>query len=126
MRLLSEDDPDKHERTLDLFERAQSGKIDLITSEAIVAETILVLTSARLYGASRETVAQSLLGLLSIHNLHMDHKDIVLAALERYATSRVAFVDCLCIEYALRQASGIVFTYDRGFDLVPDIHRLEP
>jgi predicted nucleic acid-binding protein len=44
VRLLSADNPDKRERTLDLFERAQSGGIDLMTSEAIVAETIFVLT----------------------------------------------------------------------------------
>jgi predicted nucleic acid-binding protein len=126
VRLLSADDPEKQDRTLDLFERAQSGEIDLMTSEAIVAETIYVLTSARLYGASRETVAQSLLGLLSLHSVYLDNKDIVLAALQRFATSRFSFADCLCIEHARRHTAGMVFTYDRGFDRVPDIRRLEP
>lgn len=126
MRLLSADDSEKQDRTLDLFERAQLGEIDLMTSEAIVAETIFVLTSARLYGASRETVAQSLLGLLSIQGLYLDNKDIVLAALQRFAASRFAFADCLCIEHALRQTAGRIFTYDRGFDRVLDIRRLEP
>lgn len=126
MRLLSADDPEKQERTLDLFERAQSGEIDLLTSEAIVAETVFVLTSARLYAASRETVAQSLLALLSIQSVHMDNKEVILAALQRFGASRFAFADCLCIEHARRRTAGMVFTYDRGFDRVPDIRRLEP
>jgi predicted nucleic-acid-binding protein len=124
--LLGADDADKLERTLNLFERAQSGEIDLMTSEAIVAETIFVLTSTRLYGASRETVAQALLALFSIHNVHIDNKEVILAALQRFAASRFAFADCLCIEHARRQTAGMVFTYDRGFDRVPDIRRLEP
>ena len=109
-----------------MFERAQSGEIDLMTSEAIVAETIYVLTSDRLYGASRETVATSLLSLLSMHSLHLDHKDIILAALQRFAASRFSFADCLCIEHARQRTAGMVFTYDRGFDRVLDIRRLEP
>ncbi|MFT4039199.1 MAG: PIN domain-containing protein [Thermomicrobiales bacterium] len=126
VRLIAADDPEKESRTLDLFDRARSGAIDLMTSEAIIAETIYVLTSPRLYGATRSQAAESLLGLLSISALHLDHKDTVVAALQRYALSNFAFPDCLCIEHALRQTSGLVFTYDRGFDRVPDIRRLEP
>jgi predicted nucleic-acid-binding protein len=64
--------------------------------------------------------------LLSIHSLYLDNKDIVLAALQRFATSRFAFADCLCIEHARQKTAGMAFTYDRGFDRVPDIRRLEP
>ena len=97
-----------------------------MTSEAIVAETIFVLTSARLYGASRETTSQSLLAPLSIHSRHLENKDIILAALERFKTSRISFVVCRCMEHMRRRTAGMVFTYDRAVDRIPDIRRQEP
>ena len=110
-----------------LLQRSGRGEIDLETSGAVIAEVVYVLSSPRLYGKSRNEIGAGLEALLVTGGLHLDHKTTVLAALQRYRDSTLSFVDCLCVEHALRLGQpATIFSYDRGLDRVPGICRLEP
>jgi uncharacterized protein len=126
VRILSRDDPAKTAASLALFKRAARGGADLVTSEAIVAEVVYVLSSNALYKLGRPDVAKLLRPLLDIKGLRIDRKRDVLAALNLYAKSRLDFEDCLVAIHARDQTKGRVFSYDRDFDHVPSVQRLEP
>jgi predicted nucleic-acid-binding protein len=109
-----------------LFTQARNGTLTLVTTSTIIAEITYVLTSLATYRFPRTDVTERLLPLLSLQGLHIDHKDEIMAALDLWAASRMDFEDCLAVETTRRMSLDGIFTYDRGFDGVPDIRRLEP
>ncbi len=127
IRLLTQDDPTKATRCLELFQRANRGERDLATSEAVIAETVYVLASRRLYGLPREEIAVRLGAVLVGSRLRLDHKVAVLEALQLYGSTRLHFVDCLCVAHARREAfPHAVYSYDQDLESFPGIRRLEP
>ena len=126
VRLLTGDDPAKAERCAALFEQVEQGDIALFTSEAIIGETVYVLTSKDLYAKTRVQTAQALRPLLELRGLHFDHKLTVLSALDRYETSNLAFEDCLAVEHAVRLGLDGIYSYDRKLGQRTGVNRLEP
>lgn len=126
VRLLTGDDPEKAARCLALFQRAQRGELELVTSEAIVAEVVYVLSSPVTYRTPRPQLANALRSVLTNPGLRLDHKTTVLRALDLYETTKLDFEDCLAIEHVRRARLDGVYSYDQGFDRVPGVRRLEP
>ena len=126
VRLLTGDDAAKAARCLALFERARLGEISLITSEAIVAEVAYVLTSPRSYRFPRDVVAAALRPLLSDPGLQIDRKGAVLTALDLWGDSNLDFADCLAASRVQHANLDGIYSYDRDFDRIPGIRRLEP
>jgi uncharacterized protein len=60
LRYLTRDDTVKAHQSGELFRRAEQGEFALLTSEAIVAEIVFVLSSGTLYGRSRTDIARAL------------------------------------------------------------------
>ncbi len=126
VRLLTGDDPHEAARCLALFERAQRSEVSLVTSESVVAEVAYVLASRSTYRIPRATVAAALRPLLADPGLQVDHKQSVLQALDLWQDSRLDFADCLSVEHVLRADLDGIYSYDRDFDRVSGIRRLEP
>ena len=127
VRLLTRDDLEKAERCLALFERANQGELQLVTSEAVIAETVYVLASPGIYGTPREAISISLSTLIAQSGLRLDHKEAILEALELYGSTRLHFIDCLCVAHTRREGPPqLVYSYDRELDRIPGIQRREP
>ena len=125
LRLLTQDDPVKATRVLGLLERAERGDVRLVTSEAIVAEVVFVLSSPVLYHFPKPQVASILEPVLENPGLTIDHKQAVLSALSRFGQMNLDFEDCLAIAHIDRQGLDGIYSYDRHFDRAP-VQRLEP
>ena len=126
IRLLTRDDPVKEQRCLELFKQARNGEVVLVTSSVIIAEVTFVLTSRAIYHFSRAEAALGIQTLLALQNLHLSQKSEVISALDLWETSTLDFPDCLAAEITRRMSLDGIFTYDRGFDRIPDVRRLEP
>lgn len=126
VRLLTGDDPPKAARCLALFQRAQRGEIELVTSESVVAEVVYVLSSPVTYRTPRPQLANALRPVLANPGLRLEHKTSILRALDLYETTTLDFEACLSIEHMRRAQLDGIYNYDRGFDRVPDVRRLEP
>jgi len=127
VRLLTRDDPDMASRCFELFQRADRGDIELTTSEAVIAETVYVLASPRLYNTPREEIATRLGAVPTGSRLRLDRKEVIVDALALYGTTNLHFVDCLCAAHARRQSPPhAVYSFDRGLDRIEGIRRLEP
>ncbi|MGH2557970.1 MAG: PIN domain-containing protein [Thermomicrobiales bacterium] len=126
IRLITADDPARMARCLDLFKRAERGDIQLVTSESIVGEAIYVLSSPVTYRMDREDIATRLRPILELKGLRIDHKRAILLALDRYEQTRLDFEDCVVVAHTIRMELNGIYSYDRGFDRVSGVQRIEP
>lgn len=125
LRLITGDDPEKAARCFELFDRAGRGDESLFTSESVVAEVVYVLSRTS-YRAPRAEVEAAFGGVLANPGLRLEHKDSVLRALEHWHESKLDFEDCLSVQHVRRLALDGISSYDRDFDRIAEIRRLEP
>lgn len=127
LRYLTDDIPQKAERCLSLFQRADEGEIELTTSETIIAEVVYVLSSPKLYDLAPERIRDLLLPILDLKGLklpashHLYHQ-----ALELYATQGIDFEDALAVAHMRDKEIDEILSYDQHFDRIESITRVEP
>lgn len=127
LRYLTADDPLKSAASRALLERVHRQEEQATTVEVIIAEVVYVLSSPRLYRLSRQEIRDRLQPLLVVRGLHLEHKGTVLRALDLYAShSRLDFEDALIVAHMERQGLHELISYDRDFDRIPGIVRIEP
>jgi len=111
VRLLAGDDLHKQERSAALFERVESGDIRLRTPVTTIADVVYVLSSPRLYAMPRGQVADLLKTLIRLPGFIVENRSAVLGALDLYASTRL---------------ESILYSYDRHFDKLASLTRMEP
>lgn len=126
VRFLTGDDPQKYARCVALFQRTQRSEVQLVASESVIAEVTYVLSSRSLYRIPRETVAVALRTLLADPAFRLDHNETVLDALSLWQDSNLDFADCISAGHVRRLELDGVYSYDRDFDRIPSVRRLEP
>lgn len=128
LRFLTKDDEEKAQASFELFRRVSLGEEELFTCEAIVAEVVFVLVSRRgPYRLTHEEIRDRLVPILTLRGLRLPQKRIYLAALDLFASaSFLDFEDALAIAHMQRQGIGEIVSYDRDFDRISGVQRVEP
>lgn len=126
LRYLTRDDPHKAEACFRLLEKAKTGDAALATSESVIAEVVFVLSSPRLYGLSRAEVRARLYPLLALEGLKIPDRRKFLRALDLYANHTLDFEDALTVAEMERAGIEELFSYDRDFDAIGSVRRIEP
>jgi len=110
-----------------LFERLEAGEERVALLDVTVAEVVHVLTSRILYDMNSRDVADRLHTILGARGIQMSNKARCMNALEIFATySFLNFGDSFVAAAAFEETTPEVCSFDRGFDRVPGITRLEP
>lgn len=126
LRYLTRDDDQKYRACLGLFQQAEQNQVSLVTSEAIIAEVVYVLSSPKHYKLPRPRIQIALARLLILSGLKVPHRQVCLRALDLYTKHNLDFEDCLSLAHMEQQNLSQIYSYDRGFDQVTGIQRLEP
>lgn len=127
VRYITGDDTAKTHASGALFRRLIDGTETAATSEAIVAEIVFVLSSRRLYALPASEINIRLRPLVSIPSLRIQGKERVVRALNIYADYPfLGFEDALIVAHLEGSASAQVISYDRHFDRIPGVQRIEP
>ena len=126
IRHLTRDDPEKAEACFALFQKAERNEVTLTTNEAVIAEVVYVLSSRTLYSLSRVAIRSLLYPILSLQGLKLSNRRMYLRALDVYAATNLDFEDALIVAHMERLKMSDLVSYDRGFDHVPGVVRLEP
>ena len=128
IRYLTGDDEVKAEACFQLFQRAGRGDETLLTSETIIAEVVYVLSSKRApYRLGHSEIRDRLLPILMLRGLRSPHKQVCINALDIYSSSSsLDFEDALAVAHMQHRGITEIISYDKDFDAVPDIQRLEP
>jgi predicted nucleic acid-binding protein len=109
----------------DLLLAAEHGRVDLETSIVVIAELIWFLERAPLR-TSPARVRDLIAPLLRLPGLRISNRELVTEALDRHAASSLNFADAYNLAHIKRRRLTEVYTYDRDFDGVPGLERVEP
>ena len=94
-------------------------------TEGVLVETVLVLSSPRLYNLPRAQIAQLLTDVVSLPGLTLPNRDVYLEALALYGAHNLDFVDALNAAHSVK-TSGVIVSFDRDYDKIPGARRIEP
>lgn len=119
IRYLVDDDPQKADAVEKLLKNPEEK---LILLDITFAETVWVLSSR--YSLDKATIIESLNALLDIGSIVANRK-VLREALEYFAQYNISFIDAYQAGYAAIRGLDI-YSYDRDFDKLPEINRIEP
>jgi predicted nucleic acid-binding protein len=114
--LLGDSDSDKTERLL-------KEKKELLLTDVTIAEIIWVLDSFYKWG--RENIVDAIASLVDLDSIYSD-KELILIALGLFKKHNIDYIDAYIAANIIRDGSGRVYSFDRDFDKIPDIKRVEP
>lgn len=128
IRYLTRDNEMKAEACYRLFQRIKLGEEEVVTCEAIVTEVAYVLTSSRApYRLSHSEVRDRLVPILNLRGLKLPRKRVILRAFDIYAAApSLDIEDALAAASMEQQGISGIYSYDRDFDRVEGVRRLEP
>lgn len=128
LRFLTVDNSAKAQACLKLFKSAQERKIQLVTTEAIIAEITYVLSSKKgPYQLNHQDISDRLIPILSVRGLKITNKRMYIQALEIYGQHKeLDFEDCIAIAFMQKHQIKQILSYDKDFDHISNIQRVEP
>jgi predicted nucleic-acid-binding protein len=110
LRFFTKDVTSFYEKAKDLFEKAESGKVKLETSELVIAEIVWVLES--FYGFSRKEVGNVLDTLVAAKNLRIANHARLSEAVKLYSSGNMDFIDAYNMAYIQSKEYKKVATFD--------------
>ncbi len=128
LRYLTGDDAVKAQASFELLQRVDAGEEEMTTSETVIAEVFYVLTRGRSgYRVDRVELAERVKPIVGARGLDLPDKNVVLRALDVYEEySSLDFEDALSVAHMESRGISEIVSYDRGFDGVEGVVRVEP
>ena len=98
--------------------------MSLLLKCCMVTEIVWVLSSY--YGFGKDEIYEKLKSLLSFRKISCN-RSLLFQALENYNNfGHLDFVDCYLAALAKEDSGNVLYSYDKGFDKVMGVKRLEP
>lgn len=124
LRFLLNDPLPMAQEAATLFQAVANGQLILLVDDLIVAEMVWVLKS--FYKQDIATIAATLRDFLLQEGIETTDKPTILHALTLFETKNVDFVDALLTARMIAKGISTVFGFDRHFDRLPLIQRVNP
>ena len=124
LRYFTRDDEEKARRALALLTRVERGEESVATSPLVVFEAVFTLQKR--YGASREQVRELVWPILSLRGLQLPNKSLYRRALDLYVEKSLPFADAFNAAYAEKLGIDSIYSWDKDFDRLEGIERVEP
>lgn len=127
LRYLVPGDERKARACFDLLQRVKNREEIVITSESVIAEVAYVLRSRAHYGLTPSEISARLRPVLGLRGLRLPNKRSFQRAFDIWDEHpTIDFEDALTLAHMERLRIKDLFSYDRDFDAVAGISRLEP
>ena len=98
----------------------------LATPVTTIADVVFVLASRQNYSLPRSAVRDLLVPLLLMPAFRVPDIETALRALDVFASTRLDFGDAMIVAAMEAAGSGTLVSYDRDFDAIPGVIRVEP
>ena len=125
LRHLLADHPEQSPRALALFRAVEAGGRSVWTTHLVVAELVFVLQGQH-YQLPRPQIASLLLSLFDLPHLKVPQKAVLRRAFELYLEHTIDFIDCYHAAFVLHRTGSEVISFDRDFDRIRGVSRVEP
>ena len=127
IRYLANDHPVLSPRAYALFRDLAAGTRSVLLIEAVLVETVQVLSSKALYNLAPADIARHVGNIIRFPGVKLSRKRRYLRALELYATTpALSFVDALLAVYAQEAPAPTIVSFDTDFDRLPWLTREAP
>ena len=126
VRFLTNDIPDRQARAATLFNRVRRGELQLTTPASTIAEVVYVLHSPRLYNKSRNDIVNMLLPLIKLTGIKLHQRHVIIKALSLFESTKLSFGDAMIAASLVVKQGKVLYSFDKDFDVIPGIDRLEP
>lgn len=124
LRYLTNDIPDQAKQAEELLKRVEEGNEDVFLPDIILADIIWILEGY--YKQTREDIRQWIIAILSLQGLTFSDKDTALNALDIYVDKKVDWPDAFTASQMLQREITGIYSFDKHFDRIDGISRIEP
>jgi predicted nucleic acid-binding protein len=124
LRYLTRDDEQKARRALDLLLKVEQGEEKVITSPLVIFEVVFTLQSY--YKIPRQQIRELVLPIISLRGLQLPGKSVYYRAFDLYVSKNISFADAYNAAYMLSEKVSHVYSWDRDFDKIDGLTRIEP
>jgi uncharacterized protein len=124
LRFLLADHPEHSPRCKQLLERIESGAEVVTLPEVVLSDVIWTLKS--FYRWPNERIQAFAMMLLGLDGIQMTRKPLVQTAVLLFAQHNVDFSDALVVAEMQWNQRPEIYSYDRDFQRVSGIVRIEP
>ena len=126
LRFLTKDDPSKAAKCRQLLQSASEGVLKLYTTDLVVAELIWVLQSPKTYNLNPAEICEIIMPLLTIKNLYFPSKKVFPDIMELFQTENIDYIDAYNSVIMKGRKIDTIYSYDKHFDQLPYVVRIEP
>jgi predicted nucleic acid-binding protein len=126
LRHILNDDSVKSAACRDLFRSIERRELVAWTTPLVVAEIVFVLSNPKTYNVSRTQLCDTLLPLLGLVNLKLQHKRLYARVFELFVAYPIDYVDAYHAAFLEKMNQTELFSFDTDFDGVPTVTRREP
>jgi len=124
LRHIRQDHPDHSLRSSAYIARIEAGELTVTTNELVVFETVYTLQS--FYHMSKPDIAAVLLPIIALPGLKIPSKARLRRTLDWYVRYNLSFVDAYLAVLAQQQGLPELVSFDRNYDRVSGVRRVEP
>jgi predicted nucleic acid-binding protein len=124
LRYLTEDNQQMARRALDLLTKIERGEEKVITSSLVIFETIFTLQS--FYKVPRREIKELLLPIVSLRGIQLPEKSVFYKAFDLYVNQNISFADAYNAAYMMSEEILNIYSWDKDFDKIDGIIRVEP
>ncbi len=124
LRYLTRDDEVRAQSAVALLTSIEQDEEKVVTSPMVIFETVFTMQTR--YKASRQQIKELVLPIVDMRSLQLPGKSVYRRAFDLYVGGRLSFADAYNVAYMEADGLTEVYTWDRDFDRVPGIRRIEP
>ena len=124
LRYLTDEPPEQAERVARLFGWISAGEVRVWLEDVVLAEVIWTLSSY--YRISKREITGWLLEVLAQEAIKARDRDVLRVALVLFQEKNVDFVDALVAAQMLDDGESDIYSFDRDFDRIAGITKMEP
>jgi predicted nucleic acid-binding protein len=125
VRHLTQDDPQLSPRATAYLKRIERGEVQVRIVETVVFETVFTL-EGKIYRRSKSSIREHLLPLINLSGVVLPNKQRFQRVFDFYVDLNIPFADAYHAVAAIDAGCQEIVAFDRHFDRVPGIRRIEP
>ena len=126
LRYLLNDHPTQSPASAHLIGAIAAGRIQAWTTDLVIAEAVWVLSNPHNSTLSRADIRDLLLPIINLPELDVPSKNLYVRIFDLYTSLPIDFIDAYNAAHAELQSPPEMYSYDRHFDRIPTVSRLEP
>ena len=124
LRHLLQDSIEHSPRATAFMARLQRGEVRVEMPATVVFEAVYILEG--FYRQRRDTVRNLVAPLLQWRNISISERDALRRAFDFYVEHNLSFADCYHAALAEKADPPQIVSFDRGFNRIRTIERIEP